>query len=324
MTLSRHIHNILLLIVLSIYTAPGARAQRFAVASYRTLSNDVSAFIDPVQDLNGDDCGLIKVQAGPEYVFTSPLGIVKRIDKTGEIWLYVPRGTKKITIRHPQLGILRDYELPERVDSHLTYELRLSEPEPPATPERVVTTVHDTLLLTRVDTLLVRPVRAPVPLQFEALVTGSYGGKAGIAAPGIMLMALKRHGGFVHAVSNFGSIGKTVGTCDADGLLNGSLPYYSGAKRTALFMINAGAVQRLSRRVAIFEGIGYGSTAVAWQLDKAEVGGYVRNSRYCVSGVSFEAGARLSFKRLSVSASVMSIRAKEWYGTVGIGVRLGK
>ena len=41
--------------------------------------------------------------------FSTPLGIVKRIDKVGEIWLYVPRGTRKITIKHPQLGVLRDY-----------------------------------------------------------------------------------------------------------------------------------------------------------------------------------------------------------------------
>lgn len=102
-----------------------AGAQNFKVVSFRQLPSDVSAFISPVRDLNGDDCGLVKVLAPDDFAFSTPLGIVKRIDKVGEIWLYVPRGTRKITIKHPQLGVLRDYAFPSRLDSHMTYELTI-------------------------------------------------------------------------------------------------------------------------------------------------------------------------------------------------------
>ena len=38
----------------------------FKVSGFRVLPNDVSAFITPVRDLNGDACALVKVVAPPE------------------------------------------------------------------------------------------------------------------------------------------------------------------------------------------------------------------------------------------------------------------
>ena len=78
-----------------------AQAQKFAVKSFRMLPNDVSAFIEPVHDFNDEGCALVKVQGTADFVFSSPLGIVKRVDNVGEIWIYLPRGSKKITIKHP-------------------------------------------------------------------------------------------------------------------------------------------------------------------------------------------------------------------------------
>ena len=38
--------------------------------------NDISAFISPVRDLNGQACALLKVEAPKDFAFSSPLGIV--------------------------------------------------------------------------------------------------------------------------------------------------------------------------------------------------------------------------------------------------------
>lgn len=307
--------------------APDMAAQRFKVESFRVLPNDVSAFIDPVRDLNDEDCGLLKVMASEDFVFSTPLGIVKRVDKTGEIWLYLPRGTKKITIKHAEWGVLRDYVLPSRIDSHITYELRIDEPRRPMLTlpaDTVVTTVRDTLVVTRVDTLVVAPVRRHIPFEFDALLTGGYGGRAKTLTGGLMIVAMKRHGGFVHVATDFGQTGKTVGECGRHGEIDGQMKFYSGRTRHSAFMVNAGAAHRLSARVAVFEGIGYASNAVAWQLAPSEGGGYVKNSYYTISGVSFEAGAILTFNRVKVSASVASVKGKDWCATVGIGIRIGK
>lgn len=69
-------------------------AQDFSVASFRLLPNDVSAFIDNVRDLNDEACALMKVEAPSDFAFSTPLGIVKRKDEVGEIWLYIIRKTK--------------------------------------------------------------------------------------------------------------------------------------------------------------------------------------------------------------------------------------
>ena len=87
----RSAYYLLFLLIVFLKATPDVSAQRFSVASFRQLPNDVSAFIDPVRDLNDEDCGLVKVIASEDFAFSTPLGIVKRVDKVGEIWLYLPR-----------------------------------------------------------------------------------------------------------------------------------------------------------------------------------------------------------------------------------------
>ena len=78
-------------------------------------------------DQNGETAALIKVvttQTG--FTFDGgALGIVKTKQTPGEIWVYIPRGSKKITIKHPQLGVLRDYFFPITIESARTYEMIL-------------------------------------------------------------------------------------------------------------------------------------------------------------------------------------------------------
>lgn len=92
----------------------------FTLASFRQLPTDVSAFVDAVRDLNGEACALLKVVAPSDFAFSSPLGIVKRRDEVGEIWLYLPKGTKSITLKHPQWGVLRNYQLGTKLESRMT------------------------------------------------------------------------------------------------------------------------------------------------------------------------------------------------------------
>ena len=74
----------ILLFILSLWSA-SVQAQEFSVAGFRLLPNDVSAFITPVRDLNDDPCALVKVEAPSDFAFSTPLGIVSRKDKVGEI-----------------------------------------------------------------------------------------------------------------------------------------------------------------------------------------------------------------------------------------------
>lgn len=317
----------ILIIVSAILSASSLQAQKFKVDSFRILPNDVTAFINPVTDLNDDGCALIKVQASPEFAFSTPLGIVRREDKTGEIWLYIPKGSKKITIKHPEWGVLRDYPFPVKIESHVSYELKVAEPVSPSLLSEafpVVTTVHDTLVVTHTDTIIMKAPRIRLPLLLTLEPSTGFGGDAKTLSGGILISLMRRHGAYVHLLSDFGSIGKTVGNCGRKGEINGITPYYSGKKRHSFLSATVGATHRLSNTVGLFEGIGYGYDNTAWQLAESEGGCYVRNSHLSHSGFAFETGLRLTIKRFSVSASAISINGTQWYGSLGVGIILGK
>ena len=104
-------------------------AQSISVSSFRLLENDLDANTAGTmeKDQNGEVAALIKVvttQTG--FTFDGgALGIVKTKQTPGEIWVYIPRGSKKISIKHQQLGVLRDYYFPISVEAARTYEMVL-------------------------------------------------------------------------------------------------------------------------------------------------------------------------------------------------------
>lgn len=80
-----------------------------------------------VYDQNGDKCALIKIET-PEVGFSFDvglLGVVKAEQRVGEIWLYVPVGVKRISVSHPQLEKLRDYDFGLSVKKARTYLMKL-------------------------------------------------------------------------------------------------------------------------------------------------------------------------------------------------------
>lgn len=105
-------------------------AQNISVASFKLLDSDLTAITAGTSenDQNGETAALIKVvttQTG--FTFDGgALGIVKTKQTPGEVWVYVPRGSKKITIKHSQLGVLRDYYYPVVIEAARTYEMVLT------------------------------------------------------------------------------------------------------------------------------------------------------------------------------------------------------
>lgn len=114
-------------------------AQQISVKSFRKLENDLSARgKEGRTDQNGDKCAIIKVVTTESGFVFEPdaLGLAGSVRKTGEIWLYVPYGARRLTVKHDKLGILRDYLYPERIEKACVYELVL-------TTGRIVTIVEE-------------------------------------------------------------------------------------------------------------------------------------------------------------------------------------
>lgn len=104
-------------------------SQTISVSSFKILDTDLTANTAGTMevDQNGETAALIKVvttQTGFSFD-GGALGIVKTVQKPSEIWVYVPKGLKKITISHPQLGMLRDYYLNMPIEAARTYEMTL-------------------------------------------------------------------------------------------------------------------------------------------------------------------------------------------------------
>lgn len=57
--------------------------------------------------------------------------------------------------------------------------------------------------------------------------------------------------------------------------------------------MTAGAIHRLGRMVSLFEGIGYGRTATAWELAESEGGGLALNDGLTHKGLAAELGVML-------------------------------
>lgn len=293
-------------------------SQEFSVASFQVLPNDVSAFINNVRDLNDEACALIKVEAPSDFAFSTPLGIVKRKDEVGEIWLYVPRGTKMLTLKHPLWGVIRDYKLGKPLESRMTYELKLNQPKP------VIAEKHDTIIQikTVTDTIAIPQIKPKMPLSIYTLATIALHQDG--PSYGIFFAMMRRHGFFLHASSDFKSIGKTEGNCDKDGNIDkaNDKPYYTGKTRHSNYTLTVGAIHHICKSLRIFEGIGYGRSATAWQMGESEGGGYLLNDGLTHKGVTGEVGILGSIGRLTLSASAITIAGKQWQGSIGIGIKL--
>ena len=118
----------------------GAFAQNISVKSFNPLPYDgaASSLNGKRIDQNGEVAALIKVVT-TETGFTfegGRLGIVDTKQEAGEIWVWVPRASRKITVKHPQLGVLRDYMFPIEIEAERTYEMVL-------TTAKVKTVVED-------------------------------------------------------------------------------------------------------------------------------------------------------------------------------------
>ncbi len=100
-----------------------------AVKSFRKLENDMDARVGStvIKDFNGDPSAIIKVvttQIGFSFD-AGQVGIVKTVNNPSEIWVYIPYGAKRLTISHPQLGLLRDYIFPVPIEKATVYEMVL-------------------------------------------------------------------------------------------------------------------------------------------------------------------------------------------------------
>ena len=121
----------------------------FEIRNFRERTTDLSAISSNYKDLNGNPAALIRMTVrDPQFEFSANLGIIAQEKKTGEVYLYVPQNTKRLTVRHPSLGVLKDYAIPVRIRSKVTYDADIvitgsSQPTVPSIKEPVVPQTYE-------------------------------------------------------------------------------------------------------------------------------------------------------------------------------------
>lgn len=156
----------LYVICLCLFCAVATYSQNISVASFKMDENDITANMEGtmVYDQNGEKCALIRIQT-TQTGFTfdvGALGVRDVVQKTGEIWLYVPYGVRRVTIRHQQLGTM-EYAFPMSIEKARTYVMQLTTGEVPPDNKDVIKSQYILFRLT--------PSNALVELDGQVLET---------------------------------------------------------------------------------------------------------------------------------------------------------
>lgn len=123
----------LLLMVSSVKAvAQTEEPQDIVVTNFQSVVTDLAATVTPVLDNNGVACAVIKFFVrDTTFVIEPNLGFLRRESKVGEIRLWVPAGTKRLTVRHEGMFPLRDFVIPEPVESKRAYHAYIWSTEKP-------------------------------------------------------------------------------------------------------------------------------------------------------------------------------------------------
>ena len=122
----KKIYSIIVTLLLSLFCG---YAQEMSVQSFVLAETDLTANTPGTMkhDQNGNVAALIKVETTQKgFTFdVGMLGVIDVVEHPAEIWVYVPFGIRKMTIQHPQLGMLRDYQFPCAIEKGRTYIMKL-------------------------------------------------------------------------------------------------------------------------------------------------------------------------------------------------------
>ena len=118
--------TIYLTLFFSLIIALQSFADEFEVRSFKKLPTDISAVRFEKLDANDEKCAIVKVLTDLSSLsFESNSGIVAVEEKTGEYWIYISPGERRL--RFISVGFIPlDYNIPETIESGNVYQMILT------------------------------------------------------------------------------------------------------------------------------------------------------------------------------------------------------
>lgn len=106
-------------------------AQDIKVSKFERNYTSLIARMHPQYDNAGEGCAVFRCFVrGKGYTIEPNLGVVKDSLTEGEIILWVPQGTKRITVRHTGSRPLVGYEIPLRIETKTDYNVYIDSVKP--------------------------------------------------------------------------------------------------------------------------------------------------------------------------------------------------
>ena len=305
----------------------------FYIKSFRELSTDLDARLDPRTDQNGRRAALIKVvttETGFEFD-VGVMGIVDVKQEVGEIWVYVPENILKITIKHTRFGVIREFPFGIPIVSAAVYELVLNTPE--KAREIIYVPVKDSTSVNKPDSSVnygheLQPshwTEEESKYEKRGFVLASAGITPDFSA-GLMLGKVirnknKKMGGgyYIKARSNFRFQTRYDYKCLSDGTSNGEAIWTKPDSKTwkTRYSVTCGGLWHAQKNLNIFAGVGYGAKSLVWKdID----GRRAKVSDCSFKGVAADFGAMATFGKFAVSAGVSTVKFRYFDFEVGIGM----
>ena len=109
------------------------KAQDIQVTKFERNYTSLIARVHPEYDNTGEGCAVLRCFVrGKGYTIEPNLGVLRDSLLEGEIILWVPQGTKRITVRHSGSRPLVGYEIPLRLEAMTDYNVYIDSVRPKA------------------------------------------------------------------------------------------------------------------------------------------------------------------------------------------------
>ena len=114
---------VLLLLLIMAFSLQVYAQKRILVSKFEKNVTSLIGSVNKVEDNTGEACAVLRIWMPDNDFEVEPnLGVLKRETKTGELLLWIPVGTKRLTIRHNGVVPLAGYVIPFRLEPKVTYD----------------------------------------------------------------------------------------------------------------------------------------------------------------------------------------------------------
>lgn len=117
----------MMILMLLIVSAVQLNAQDIQITRFERNYTSLIASANPVYDNTGEACAVLRFFVrDANFIIEPNLGMMKQEMLPGEIRLYVPKGTKRLTVRNKNWMPLTGYVIPVTIEPKVTYDVEMS------------------------------------------------------------------------------------------------------------------------------------------------------------------------------------------------------